>query len=747
MKRNSRIIPRPALRAGVYQTLARLLALAAFSSLFAVSNPMSAQVWTQTGAPLADWLSVASSADGGELIASGDGTYVSTNSGSTWSLSLPGVGGTPYVTSSTNGTRLVVVSSIGIFASTNSGASWATNASLSGMAWQGVASSANGAKLVAVANQDSDGNPGPIYVSADSGNTWNPTTAPSNYWAAVASSADGTRLVAAANTDPDGNPGLIYLSSDSGNSWNPASAPGNLWVAVASSADGTRLVAAASSDGHGHPAPIYTSTDSGATWIPNPATTSMGAGYSWRSVASSADGMKLAAFGNLATPYSYPAAGVIVCSTNAGADWTATATLELNWACAASSADGSKVVVAVNGDGIFTDAATTSWGRCGAPRTNFWQSIATSADGIKLLASAGYNYITLENGPVYLSTDAGTNWAPVPALNTNGTLAVASSPDAARLVAAGQYVEISTNSGATWWPTGLPSGHWTSAAVSSNGSTLAVVSGGSLVAGQIRVSTNSGATWAAGGGAPTAGGWSSVACSWDGTKMVAAQYFSSFGTYGPIPGGIYTSTNSGSTWSPASAPSGQWVSVASSADGTHLVAASQPNVQYYTRGLVYFSTDSGVTWRSNNAVDGTWTSVASSADGTQFVAVNDGGGMLVSANSGTTWVTNPAPIVAWQPVAMSGDGSRIIAGALYGSIYISQSAQVAAPPRLSIDLSGSQILLTWPTNAAGYTLHQNTNLLTTDWPTVTNTPVTTNILYRVTLFHTNRQNFYRLQIP
>ena len=207
------------------------------------------------------------------------------------------------------------------------------------------------------------------------------------------------------------------------------------------------------------------------------------------------------------------------------------------------------------------------------------------------------------------------------------------------------------------------------------------MSGGSLVAGQIRISTNSGATWATGGGAPTAGGWSSVTCSWDGTKMAAAQHISSFGTYGSIPGGIYISTNSGSTWSPASAPSGQWVSVASSADGTHLVATSQPNGEYYTRGLIYFSTDSGLTWRSNNVADGTWTSVASSAEGSRFVAVDDGGRVLVSANSGTTWTTNPAPIVAWQPVAMSGDGSKIHRrGALWFHLHLAMGAGGRSSP-------------------------------------------------------------------
>jgi hypothetical protein len=91
-------------------------------------------------------------------------------------------------------------------------------------------------------------------------------------------------------------------------------------------------------------------------------------------------------------------------------------------------------------------------------------------------------------------------------------------------------------------------------------------------------------------------------------------------------------------------------------------------------------------------------------------------------DSGTTWATKLAPIVAWQPVAMPGDGSRIIAGTVYGSIYISQTVQAAALPWLSLNLSGNQAFVTWPTNAAGFTLQQNTNLLTTNWLKVTNLP-------------------------
>src|SRR6266404_4981461 len=67
--------------------------------------------------------------------------------------------------------------------------------------WQAIAASANGYKLVAVADSSYPcfcG--GPIFTSADSGETWAETSAPLEDWRAVASSADGAKLVAVASS-------------------------------------------------------------------------------------------------------------------------------------------------------------------------------------------------------------------------------------------------------------------------------------------------------------------------------------------------------------------------------------------------------------------------------------------------------------------------------------------------------------------------------------------------------------------
>jgi hypothetical protein len=109
------------------------------------------------------------------------------------------------------------------------------------MAWNGVASSADGMRLVAVVGGNFSS--GPIYTSTNAGANWFPTGAPIKQWAAVASSADGTNLVAVVHG------GGIYTSTNSGAIWDLANAPSNQWTSVASSADGRRLVAAESGGG------------------------------------------------------------------------------------------------------------------------------------------------------------------------------------------------------------------------------------------------------------------------------------------------------------------------------------------------------------------------------------------------------------------------------------------------------------------------------------------------------------------
>lgn len=256
----------------------------------------SAQTWRVTSAPLHYWTSVASSADGVKLVASGGGAnngaggiFISSNSGGTWKRSAPFTGA---VASSANGTHLVAVKfpessgpyPSGIYLSHDSGASWHAPADpVATNYWKAVTSSADGKRLAAIGTEDIGEQSFSIYTSSDSGASWTKRNVAAGGFTGIASSADGLRLVAIAAF-----PSQLYTSTDGGVSWMlQSAAPQEAWNTVASSADGKRLVAG----GSGVQGQLYTSTDGGLIWLSiNNAPTLAGHPVGWLGVAASADG-------------------------------------------------------------------------------------------------------------------------------------------------------------------------------------------------------------------------------------------------------------------------------------------------------------------------------------------------------------------------------------------------------------------------------------------------------------------------
>jgi hypothetical protein len=181
----------------------------------------------------------------------------------------------------------------------------------------------------------------------------------------------------------------------------------------------------------------------------------------------------------------------------------------------------------------------------------------------------------------------------------------------------------------TWTQnTNVPNIAWASIAASADGSKLAALSlGGAVDA--MWVSTNGGINWTSNNvpGVPDSGALASAAWSAGGDKLAAVALFANT---------IFTSTNYGATWASNSVPAEPWFRIASSADGTRLVAVAG-NVG---PGPIYFSADSGQTWTQANAPITNWISVASSANGSNWVAVAEtfqsppGGAIYTSTNSG-----------------------------------------------------------------------------------------------------------------
>ena len=152
--------------------------------------------------------------------------------------------------------------------------------------------------------------------------------------------------------------------------------------------------------------------------------------------------------------------------------------------------------------------------------------------------------------------------------------------------------------------------------------------------------------------------WGCVASSADGSRLVA----------GALDWVYCISTNSGSTWitntepQSQSPPYGSWSSIASSADGTTLAAIN------FT--AIWVSTNSGAAWFSNN-VPGVsfFACLALSADGKKL-AVADGaqqsspGLIYTSTNSGVTVTPTTSPAYRWTSIASSADGTKLVAAGL-----------------------------------------------------------------------------------
>ena len=161
--------------------------------------------------------------------------------------------------------------------------------------------------------------------------------------------------------------------------------------------------------------------------------------------------------------------------------------------------------------------------------------------------------------------------------------------------------------------------------------------------------------------------WDSVASSADGTRIVAASYWTLSNRYGHVA----ISADAGVTWTTRLIYATAWAHVASSADGMKLAVAAD-------KGFVFLSTNAGVSWDGLPGA-GNWWGLACSSNANLIVGVSQGtpspGGVYTFTNYPGIWswtgapqdphhtlpLTNAAPLEPWEGVSMSADGSRIVA--------------------------------------------------------------------------------------
>ena len=352
-----------------------------------------------------------------------------------------------------------------------------------------------------------------------------------------------------------------------------------------------------------------------------------------------------------------------------------------NWFCVASSADGMKLVAGENVGGLWTSTNRgATWQQAGAPITS-WYAVASSDDGTNLAAAPYFGRA------IYASTNSGLTWvsnslpvtADTPSLVFSGNAGNKGKNLTALLHPnSGSYSQVyaSTNYGASWqlqtiydpFFAELPV-YWGRLAISA-GETNRLMSGyvwNQSSGGPVYFSTNSGLFWRKSSLPNKA--WSAVAVSTNGTRMVAVA-----GTLVTVVGTnlsrdfgvIYTSTNSGMTWVSNNVPVASWVSVACSAEGSNIVALAQ-------NGLVCASTNWGITW-ATNGMGPVWSMVAGSQDANKLAAIG-GSSVLTSTNAGVTWTTNLLG-AAWVSTASSSDCNKLVAASETGWIYVSTNSGI-----------------------------------------------------------------------
>ena len=135
---------------------------------------------------------------------------------------------------------------------------------------------------------------------------------------------------------------------------------------------------------------------------------------------------------------------------------------------------------------------------------------------------------------------------------------------------------------------------------------------------------------------------------------------------------LFTGRNNGNyftTWT-ARDSNRMWFSVASSSDGTKLAAV--------VLGLkIYTSADSGVTWTEQASGSRAWRSIASSSDGTKLAAVVYNGQIYTSTDSGVSWTARDSNR-NWVGIASSSDGTKLAAVVTGGQIYTSTGIPAAS---------------------------------------------------------------------
>jgi hypothetical protein len=212
--------------------------------------------------------------------------------------------------------------------------------------------------------------------------------------------------------------------------------------------------------------------------------------------------------------------------------------------------------------------------------------------------------------------------------------------------------------------------------------------------GFVYTSTNSGVTWTARLTNVVDRQWSVVASSYDGTVLAAV--------YNDTSRGLFVSTNSGVSWSQRLIDKARYMSgVSISSNGSIIFACGN----YLISRAIFKSTDSGVNW-TETTVGGTlqWTSIKVSSNGNYVIAGSNAGGagVYTSSDSGLNWKREiDSTARDYTCVATSDDGKFLCAGTYPGIFYASNNSGLTwetrpnftNPASISLSRSGNKLVM------------------------------------------------------
>jgi len=152
-------------------------------------------------------------------------------------------------------------------------------------------------------------------------------------------------------------------------------------------------------------------------------------------------------------------------------------------------------------------------------------------------------------------------------------------------------------------------------------------------------------------------------------------------------------------------PNTNWYSVASSSDGSKLVAAP-----VNTAGKFYVSTNAGVSWITNNSSG--LVQPVTSADGTRWSSMRANTGLYVSTNSGILWQAT-GTLTGYDNfgnTAMSADGSTIAVAPLLIGTHQWSSVNAPSGGMIALPENGSKWIIANTHATQSANIYTSTNM-------------------------------------